>query len=736
MESTPLLGSNRPANQIEPDDSTDTDPQPRTTHKRHDAGPANDMAGGIDPYEPLEMNAHLPLEDRTLTARAILVGLGVGLLVNTSNMYLGLKTGFGFPGSFIGATLGYAVLKPLASIPGPIVGGHFGPRENSIVQSVSVAAGGMPAIFAGAVPALYMAGLEVESPKDRVGMILCITLFCALLGLFFATPFRRLFIFRLARELRLLFPTATGVAITLKSLHEGSRSGGEATGRLGVLGLSFVGAFTHRVLSNYANCVLYDWHLFTWVHVFGGYREHWAMALESWGWYVEWTPAFIGSGMLMRPNTTYSLILGALLAWGLVGPILVSNGECVGIKRSDSPRWADYYDYSSLQTTSDGKVSPRYWLLWPGVMVMVTNSMIEMSLQYKILWGGIMSLWSRLRGFWRASPLGQGTETDPLQHPRSDFREDRLARPDSSDREVPVWLWASGLLLSVAFGILVLGLNQDMSPGLVLLASGIACILFLAVLQVAAVTDQASIGTMAKVSQLVFGVATRSLPTASALRANLLAGSLVAGTAEVGIGLMSDFRTGFLLGTPPRPQWLAQAIGTLAATFFSPGIFILFCSAYPCIIDAASEKCAFRVPVATSWLAVARAVTDSALFIPRSSVVFAIAMSVLSLLQTLARHYTPLGRSQSVIEWLPNWSAVALGFILPEPAIPCAAVTGALSAQVWHRRNRKSYESYMYMVAAGLIAGEGLGGSAGAALEIWGLSSDRFGTEAGCPGHG
>jgi uncharacterized oligopeptide transporter (OPT) family protein len=40
-----------------------------------------------------------------------------------------------------------------------------------------------------------------------------------------------------------------------------------------------------------------------------------AMSLESWGWYIEWTPAFIGSGMLVSVNVAVSFLAGSVLAW-------------------------------------------------------------------------------------------------------------------------------------------------------------------------------------------------------------------------------------------------------------------------------------------------------------------------------------------------------------------------------------------------------------------------------------
>lgn len=57
-----------------------------------------------------------------------------------------------------------------------------------------------------------------------------------------------------------------------------------------------------------------DWHPFTWL-ISGGVLVEWAMSMESWGWIVEWTPAFIGSGMLVGVNVAVSFTAGSVLAW-------------------------------------------------------------------------------------------------------------------------------------------------------------------------------------------------------------------------------------------------------------------------------------------------------------------------------------------------------------------------------------------------------------------------------------
>jgi hypothetical protein len=81
----------------------------------------------VDPFVPFD---DLPEERRRIvTIRAVFLGCICGALVGSSNIYLGLKTGWTFGASLFGAIVGFAVLKPLSkALPEafPILGGDFG----------------------------------------------------------------------------------------------------------------------------------------------------------------------------------------------------------------------------------------------------------------------------------------------------------------------------------------------------------------------------------------------------------------------------------------------------------------------------------------------------------------------------------------------------------------------------------------------------------------------------------
>ncbi|KAL2022107.1 hypothetical protein VTK56DRAFT_6151 [Thermocarpiscus australiensis] len=695
-----------------------------------------------DLYRRLVMDASIPHEPNPLTLRAVFVGCVLGSLVCASNLYLGLKTGFTFSANMFGAIFGYGILKFLERSGGklPIIGGVFGPQENSIVQAAATGAGGTGGIFVAGIPAMYRLGVmgEGRSPVDDIGAIFTITIVTSFIGMFYVTPLRKFFIIRVARELKLMFPTPTAVALTIRSMHAGAAGGIEALKKLKCLMICFVGALCHRVASYYAVGILYDWHVFTWIHIWSGYTS-WALNIESWGWYMEWTPAFIGSGILIGLNPAISMFVGSLTAWAIIGPALVHYGECIGIQLApDDPQWSSLYSFTSLKNLGQETPSPRYWLLWPGVMIMVCSSMAELFVQYKVIWIGFKSLWNQACDGINGSLQKRGKSSAFFaKHGATMVKhENHVEDPFPPEQQVRDWMWLLGLLVTTVLGFLIFHFQWEMHPGLTLLAIVLAFLFSFLAIQIGAVTDTTPLTAASKATQLVFGGATShsGYTIHHAQKLNLVAGAISSGGADMATSLTGDFRTGFLVGTPPIKQWIAQCFGAFISVWLGPGLFVLFAKAYPCIWqEGDDEHCPFLVPSVSAWQAVAQAVTDPKVSIPLTSGIFAIVMGVVSVIQVIFRHFYLVGDRAKYRQWLPNWGAIALSWVIPAPVFANAALLGAIVAALWRKYSMRTWDIYGYAVAAGFIAGEGLGGVVGAILTLAGVDGATKGTQIACP---
>lgn len=590
------------------------------------------------------------------------------------------------------------------------MGGDFGPQENSIVQAAATGAGGLSGLFVAALPAMYQLGL-LESPIADFGRILTLTLVCSFFGLFFATPLRKFFILQVARELRLVFPSSTATAMTIRSMHAAGTGALDASKKLKALLWTFGGAIIHRIVSYYCVGILYDWHIFTWFFIWGGYNNA-AIHFENWGWLIEITPAFIGSGMLIGLNTAWSMMAGSVLSWGVIGPLLVKYGVCIG-KRPvpNDPHWGQVTSFTSLSGigTKGWVPSPRYWLLWPGVMIMVCASMAELFIQYRTIYIGFRSAWSHSMAGLNNMALKRGKNIPFLaKHSVAQKSEDHVEDFATSEQQVPIWVWTLGLLATVVVLCIIGALQWQMNVGVSILACILGFVFSFLCIQCTGVTDTNPLTAAAKASQLVFGGVTSGsgYSVEHAQFVNLVAGGIANGAAAMATDLVGDFRTGFLLRTPPKSQWYAQAVGTFIAMFLAPGMFVLFMAAYPCVIRPDDyDTCPFSAPSVSAWRAVAQAVTLPDLPIPKSSAIFACVMGAVSIIQACVRHWYLVGPREKWRAYLPNYMAMAISFVVPQTYYSTAALIGAYIVFFWQKKSPKTHALYCYAVAAGLIAG-------------------------------
>lgn len=278
-------------------------------------------------------------------------------------------------------------------------------------NSQSIAAGGLGILFVSAIPAMYALDLFSDSPRRDAGKLIVLALTAGFFGVFFVIPLRRYFIIKQ----KLTFPTPAATAFTIRALHSGTHGAITAAKKTRGLAYSLSGAFLFKLLGSYAPGITWDWHI-GWTLYRLGFTS--IIALENYGWLLEFTPAFFGAGMLSGLNASWSFRkfprpdpylemsnfnpqsaglswLGELVSgdgghfWIFpmlksrlsVAPLLVSTGKAVVTPVSE-----DYplFTVASL-SFRDPEVfverpSPRYWLLWPGVLIMLLYSFTDVFL--------------------------------------------------------------------------------------------------------------------------------------------------------------------------------------------------------------------------------------------------------------------------------------------------------------------------------------------------------------------
>lgn len=149
------------------------------------------------------------------TFRGIIVGLLIGVLINFSNIYFGLQTGWISGMSMPAALVSFGIFRAMS----PYLKVQFSPVENVLVQSVAGSVGTMPlgCGFVGVIPALeYLLKPEENGPLHLPFWKLALwAVGICLFGVVFAVPLRRQVIIKE----KLKFPTGAATALVIGVLH-------------------------------------------------------------------------------------------------------------------------------------------------------------------------------------------------------------------------------------------------------------------------------------------------------------------------------------------------------------------------------------------------------------------------------------------------------------------------------------------------------------------------------------
>jgi uncharacterized oligopeptide transporter (OPT) family protein len=143
-----------------------------------------------------------------LTVRAVVMGLFLGSFMAFSNLYVGLKTGWGLGVAITACIMSWAIFKVLR----PVLGSEPSILENNCMQSTASAAGySTGSTLVSAFSAYLMINKAMPPWPVTMGLVFSL----AMLGVFMAIPMKR----NMVNIEQLPFPSGTAAAETLRSLY-------------------------------------------------------------------------------------------------------------------------------------------------------------------------------------------------------------------------------------------------------------------------------------------------------------------------------------------------------------------------------------------------------------------------------------------------------------------------------------------------------------------------------------
>jgi len=438
-----------------------------------------------------------------LTWRAVLMGAALGGVLSLTNLYIGLKAGWGFGVAITACILSYAIWTGLYKL--GLVRTEMTILENNCMQSTASAAGystGSTLVSA------FAAYVMLHGESLPIPIMLGWVFFLAVLGVTMAIPMKR----QMINVEQLRFPDGTAAAETLRALHaRGEQSAGPAK----ALGIAGVLAAVSQFWADGLRLVSTRLEPYSISELVKRFNE--TVFGEAWmGRTVlfVWDPIFLAAGALTGLRVSISMFVGATLCWAVFVPIAQHQGVITGSGFRDVVQWT----------------------LWGGVACMVTSGLLTFALQWR----------SMIRAF-----RDLGTMFAPA-----------AARPSGVESiETP----SSWFVAGQVFSLVGLAWMAHATFGMPYWQSTLAVLLsfFLAVVacRVTGETNTTPIGAMGKVTQLIFG----GLNPGN-MDVNLMSANITSGAAISAADLLNDLKSGYLLGANPRKQFLAQFAGIFVGT--------------------------------------------------------------------------------------------------------------------------------------------------------------------------
>ena len=602
-----------------------------------------------------------------LTVRAVLTGALIGTLLSVGNLYTAMKIGFTFAVAITSCVLSYVAWNLLRAATAGRVG-QLSILENNCMQSTASAAG----YSTGGALSVTFAALMILDPQHRhqpSWVIAAFTFTTAAIGVFLAIPIKR----HLINESQLPFPSATAAAVTLRSLYGRT---GEAMRKAYALLIALGVGVVSGVLSTAEDQFIALGRFFEWMraHLF---EVHLPDQLPANGFALlggkpvvgfAFEPGLltIGVGMIIGLRVALSMLAASCALYFFVAPWLH------GIDAASSGV-ASYV--ASIPTARGGAVyHPLRWALWGGSSVLVFSSLTTLALH----WRTVGRAFAMLRGRRTARSLDEFERT-------------------MQSIEVPgSWMLAGLVPLAIAMvAILAIAFGVAWWAGLI--AVSMCFILALVGARAAGETDLSPMGAMGKVMQLLFALISPPGTVGAQLSVtqNVLSAGAGVNSASSAVELLSDLKTGYLLGASPRRQFLAQFAGVFVGTLVCVPAWYLLVPNF-----AALEK--YPVPAAQIWVAVARALTGGLSSLP-PTVLYAILIgAAIGVTLSLLEKVFPKARP-----WLPSAAALGMGWVIPF-SIALSFAIGSVIVAVWRRSSPGTEGTYSVPVASGFIAGESI----------------------------
>lgn len=605
---------------------------------------------------------------KQITIRGLVVSILLGIVYSVIVMKLNLTTGLVPQLNVSAALLAFLIIRSWTKVlqRAGYVTRPFTKQENTMIQTCAVACysiavgGGFGSYLLGLSRKIYeLSGEDTEGNSRRaikepgLGWMIGYLFVVCFVGLFVLIPLRKIVIV----DLKLTYPSGLATAVLINGFHsQGDQMAKkQVRGFMKYFSISFLWGFFQWFYSGKQSC---------------GFKQFPTFGLQAWKqtFYFDFSMTYVGAGMICSHLVNLSLLLGAVLSYGIMWPLidrLKGHWFSESLKESDMKSLYGYKVFLSVAL-----------ILGDGLYNFL-----------KILSVTVINIYGRIKT--KNLNAADGDEKKSLE----DLKHNEIFLREN----IPMWIGVAGYLVFSILSIIVIPI---MFPQLkwyyVVIAYILAPSLSFCNAYGAGLTDINMAYNYGKVALFVLAALSGR---ENGLVAGMVGCGLVKSVVSVACILMQDFKTAHCTYTSPRAMFLNQVIGTAIGCVVAPISFLLFYKAF----DVGNPHGEFKAPYALIYRNMAVIGVQGFSALPQHCLQLCYGLFASAVAVNLVRDFSP----EKIGKWMPLPMVMALPFLVGA-YFAIDMCVGSLVVYLWHKRNPKKAELMIPAVASGLICGEGL----------------------------
>ncbi|KAL8254202.1 hypothetical protein R6Q59_032423 [Mikania micrantha] len=622
----------------------------------------------------------IPSWKEQLTFRAFVVSAMLGVMFSFIVMKLNLTTGMIPSLNMVGGVLGFLFVKTWTKglEQCGMLKHPFTRQENTVIQTCVVAisgvafSGGFGTYLLGMSNKIALQSSESNSPtrnlnikNPSLGWIISFLFIVSFIGLCSLVPLRKIMIV----DFKLIYPSGTATAQLINSLHtpQGAKlAKKQVTALWKFFSVSFL------------------WNFLRWffVHENDCGHKNFPSGLKAYKnkLLFDFSTMYVGVGIICPYLINVSLLLGAILSWGIMWPLIEKQ--------------EGHWYKSGLEPNSFHGIE--------GYRVFTAMAMILGDGLYnfvKILGNTGIGLYGQLKNKDSRTNLPVATDGSNPDGVQALSFDDRRRMQVFMKDQIPTWLAVKGYVSIAAVATIVLPhIFEPLQWYHVVVIYLFGPALAFCNAYGSGLTDWSLASTYGKLATFVIGAWAGQ--SQGGVVAGLAACGLMMNVVAIASDLMQDFKTGYLTLASPLSMFMSQVIGTAMGCVIAPCVFWIFYSAFPDIGKQGSE---YPAPYAIIYRNLAILGVEGFGSLPKHCLSLCYGLFAASILINVARDTVP----KKWARFIPIPMAMAIPFYIGTSYVIDMCV-GSLILFIAERRNKEQADGFGPAVACGLIYGEGM----------------------------